>query len=117
MHHWLGRLALPLLLTLGGCDHITGAAISSLVDLVKHRIGQDSVSQAIARMGGFADAMCRCRDKACAARVSDEMVEFGKAMSERYAGQPEPPVSDAQKLTMESHTARLMRCTTTAVEK
>jgi hypothetical protein len=73
------------------------------------------VADAIRKMSGFADGMCAFRGKGmpCVERLTAEMVQYGDLLAKKYEGQegqPEPPVTDAQKQAMESAMARLSVC-------
>jgi hypothetical protein len=45
-------------------------------------------TEAMVKMSGFADAMCACKDVACAKKVSDDMTEWGQVMEKQH---PDPP--------------------------
>lgn len=77
-------------------------------------LGPD-VDEAVRKMDGFAEAMCDCRDRACAERVTNEMTQYGEVMAKRYEGKPEPKVTADQKRRMEEAVKRLMECTTRAM--
>lgn len=73
------------------------------------------IDAAIKKMDVFADDMCRCRDKACAEKVTAAMVEYSELMQKKYEGKAQPRENDAQKTRLESSMKRLTECTTKAM--
>ncbi len=59
------------------------------------------VEAAIAKMAGFRDDMCRCRNKACADQVQEAMVRWGTEMSKTARPLDEKPDPAAAKQSAE----------------
>lgn len=72
--------------------------------------GGSSVAVAVKKMKGFTDDMCACKDKACADKVTNEMVKFGEDMAKKQGGRPEPKISDAHQKEMEETMKRFTDC-------
>lgn len=73
----------------------------------------DDTAQALEQMDRFATAMCACKDKACADKISEEMARWGAEMSKHDVGreQPSPEVIKQASAIAE----RLAQCMTKAV--
>ncbi len=76
---------------------------------------KSDVDEAVGKMKKFADDMCACKDKACAEKVTAEMVKYGEEMAKKHEGKAEPAVNDAQKKEMEEAMKKLTECTTKAM--
>lgn len=73
------------------------------------------IDAAIRKMVSFSDDMCTCKDKACAERVTAEMVKYSELMSHKLSGSPELEPNGQQKKDLETAMRRLTECTTTAM--
>ena len=74
-------LAAAALLSFGGCKKKAGG-------------GDDST----AKLGEFKDRMCKCADKACADKVTDDMTKWGQEAAKTMDKDPKPNEDDAKKL-------------------
>ncbi len=75
------------------------------------------VEEAIRQMGTFAEAMCACRDKACAERLSEAMTAYANTLEKKYEGRPQPVISADQEARMQASVQRLTECVSRAVEE
>lgn len=76
---------------------------------------KSDVDEAVGKMKKFSEDMCACKDKACAEKVTADMVKYGEEMAKKHEGKAEPAVSDAQKKEMEEAMKKLTECTTKAM--
>jgi hypothetical protein len=77
--------------------------------------GGGDVAGAVRKMKTLTDDMCACKDKACAEKVTADMVKYGEEMAKKQAGKAEPKVSEAQKKEMDETMTRLSDCLTKAM--
>ena len=66
------------------------------------------VGEAMAKMEGFKTAMCACKDKACAEKVSKDMAAYGESMK----GKEQDPksISEADKKKMTDIVMEMSKC-------
>lgn len=69
----------------------------------------NAMDDAIDKMTGFADSMCKCPDKVCADKVTEEMMKFAETMSKSPIAKQQPETPE-QKKKVEALTARLTEC-------
>ena len=74
----------------------------------------DQFAEAIATLEKFTDDMCRCRDAACAQKVSDAMTTWSREMAKRH---PKPPsrLTSQQEKDITAIADKLGRCMQTAM--
>jgi hypothetical protein len=86
-----------------------GDEIFKALDACKEKIegaaGAAQVGESLTKMKGFADAMCACKDAACASKVGEEMSAFGKTV----AGMKGTPTEEQMK-EMTDVSTRLSDC-------
>ena len=86
-----------------------GDEIFKALDECKEKIegtaGAAKVGEAVTKMKGFADAMCACKDAACANKVNDEMAAYAKTMMDMKA-----KPTEAQMKEMTEISTRLGEC-------
>ena len=69
---------------------------------------------ALAKMTEFKDKMCKCADKACTDKVTEEMTKWGQDMAKEAGDKPAAPSEDdAKKLA--SITEEMTKCMTKAM--
>jgi hypothetical protein len=76
---------------------------------------KDPVKEAMAKMEGYKNDMCKCKagDKACAEKVEKDMKAYQDSMKGK---EPDPKaISDADKKKMMEMGAELVKCTQTAM--
>lgn len=73
--------------------------------------------EAVQQMGTFAEAMCACRDKACAERLSEAMTAYANTLEKKYEGRPQPVISADQQARMQASVQRLTECVSQAFEE
>jgi hypothetical protein len=66
------------------------------------------IAAAFAKLNEFSDAMCKCQDRACADRITQEMTAWGQEMA-RSAERPER-VSDEDSKRLADITERMTQC-------
>jgi hypothetical protein len=76
----IAMLAALALLSLGGCKKKGG--------------GSDDTT---AKLGEFKDRMCKCADKACADKVTDDMTKWGQEAAKTMESDVKPNEDDAKK--------------------
>ncbi len=76
---------------------------------------KSDVDDAVAKMKKFADDMCACKDKACAEKVTAEMVKYGEEMSKKQGGKAEPAMSEAQTKELAESSKKMGECMTKAM--
>lgn len=72
-----------------------------------------SAEEAVTAMSSFTDAMCACKDAACATRVANEMQTWSTAQAS--AGKPPPQLSDRDKIKITAIGERLGACMQAAI--
>ena len=78
------------------------------------KLGGSAMDMAMAKMNEFGDAMCQCKDSACAQHVSDEMTKWGQEESRSHDWDDfKPTEEDAKK--MADITKRMTDCMTKAM--
>jgi hypothetical protein len=102
------------------CDdertHLAAANETYLECIDKQSGGADGLGAAVQKMKGFADAMCECKDKACADKVTAEMVKYGEAMSKKFEGKGEPKIGEEHQKQIEEAMKRLTDCMVKTME-
>ena len=69
---------------------------------------------AIAKMTDFKDKMCKCADKACADKVTEEMTKWGQEAAKAGADKQEK-ISEEETKKMASVTEEMTKCMTKAM--
>ena len=69
---------------------------------------------AIAKLNEFADAMCKCKTKACAQKISDDMAKWGQELAKTTS--PEEQMTDAQTQQATAIGQRLGDCVQKAMQ-
>ncbi|HVK85598.1 MAG TPA: hypothetical protein VM513_15870 [Kofleriaceae bacterium] len=82
-------------------------AMRECKDKVKGAAGEAKVAEAMGKMKGFADAMCACKDTACATKVSDEMTAWSQTMAKDA---PDTKPTEAQMKEMTEVSTRMGEC-------
>lgn len=95
-------IALAMFALLGGCKKDDGSGSGS------------GLGEALAAMSGFADAMCQCRDKACADSVQERMTKWAidVAANKEWANR-KPDEATMKKMT--EHGEKYASCMTKAM--
>jgi hypothetical protein len=75
---------------------------------------RSSAAEAIAMMGKFSDAMCRCVDKACADRVVEDMSRWGTEMA-KAASPHNERITEEDTRQMAVITEEMTKCMTKAM--
>lgn len=57
---------------------------------------EDPVAAVMAKMNGFADAMCACRDKTCAEGVQEDMTKWSTKMAAEAGDHPSRKATEAE---------------------
>lgn len=60
--------------------------------------GAAAAAEAVSKMTGFKDSMCKCADKACADKVTEEMTKWSSEMAKTGATNMKPSPEDAKKM-------------------
>jgi hypothetical protein len=86
---------------------VLGAALSTAGCKKKNDSGD-----AFAKMSGFADSMCACKDKACADKVTADMTKWSEEMAKKAGDKKAEPMSAEDTKKYADVTTKLGECTT-----
>jgi hypothetical protein len=82
-----------------------------LPSVIREKDSSKAAQEAVAKMGQFADAMCKCKDRACADKVQEELMRWATEMARTADGKDEAPDPDLAKQASEIMT-RYTECMT-----
>jgi hypothetical protein len=77
-------------------------------------IKKSGAGDAIAKMTDFKDQMCKCADKACADKVTEQMTKWGTDMAKEGADKA-GAISEEDTKKMAAVTEEMIKCMTTAM--
>jgi hypothetical protein len=70
---------------------------------------------AIAKLGEYRDAICKCADKACANRMLEEMTQWAQQMAKQHPN--EPHMTEAEIQRAKEISDALVKCMTAVMNK